>query len=868
METEKLNHYKQYGKSIGETVESLSQSLSLPDWVSATLPNALTRLGEAAKKTVDRATSPVKIGVMGEFNAGKTLLLGSLIGYGDALPVSANPTTGNVTAIHLIQQEGFQTTQVEEFAVEYLSDLEVKECLQFMLKEADKRATDASINSEQLKALHRLNVNEIGIWQDTINWCETVWKSSNNLDLRYLLRELILFVRTYERWGILLGKQYSQIDPIVARQGLQLADAEMDIQNLRFEDMPLPAPGKSNQVSIESLQNSFPLIRRVNLKVRVSRDIWDLSGLAGAEEFILLDFPGLGAANSGVRDTFLSLRELEEVQTILIILKGNEPGGATANKIFTMMQQQKPGVNLKERILVGVGRFDQLPLENEGGERILDEMIEENAIDDILPFEDEPLSENSVLEKLKVLKTTVASAQAFTTEKNRIFLLSPLWGLGDLAKNSSNVQVGSPEFMANLDYLFDRGEKSRQLREKWQRLSEKLQGSDRRSTLARQLGDLAENGGIVRLRESILNHVKEHGFKQLLDDTRSAAENLHKQQDELRHLLEGIQQDIPIPENKNFVKLREAIESLVKTYNEFQQDLGKKSLQDRRGVQVSEAIKDELIFRIFSWPHWNLLFQQADDGIIKLPESTNIVDEILGDLEAGDDTSIPVQSEDFYPEFAQMVREMEGFTRETIANPQNGAIALLLNELSAKVQNERNAIAEILPPEKIEEIKQTKRENVRSFQILVQGGTEPKMWLNGLLKKAKVADNSEKKIKPENLFPLARANNNKNGLTFAWGQTGNKTDRTPANNQILVLRLRDEMVASAGLHLVEFASEVNQKFDNSLREFLKGINSDLQKLLQNEVLLRDITAEDMVNRSVPQWWQSLWQITEITYPGG
>ena len=100
------------------------------------------------------------------------------------------------------------------------------------------------------------------------------------------------------------------------------------------------------------------------------------SGKSGTSEFILLDFPGLGAANSGVRDTFLSLRELAEVQTILVLLNGKSPGSDRANKIFTMMQQQRPGQDLKDLILVGVGRFDQLPLESEGGERELDSLIE------------------------------------------------------------------------------------------------------------------------------------------------------------------------------------------------------------------------------------------------------------------------------------------------------------------------------------------------------------------------------------------------------------------------------------------------------------------------------------------------------------
>ncbi|MCL1471219.1 dynamin family protein [Argonema antarcticum] len=860
MSSENLRQFKEYGESIFQKLESVSQNLSLPDSIPATLPKCLDLVRSAASKTIDRATSPVKIGVMGEFSSGKTLLLGSLIGYADALPISENPTTGNVTAIHLIQQEGFQTTQVEKFEVEYLSHSEVKECLYFMLKKAEERATDARLTPAQLKALRNFNANDPGISQDILTWCKSAWNSSKNLELRYLLRELVLFIRTYKAQGEdICGKHYQNIDLDTARQGLQLGDAQMDIQNLQFEDIPLAISQNSpTQLSVEFLQSSFPLIRRVNVKVKVSKEIWDLTALEGAEEFVLLDFPGLGAANSGVRDTFLSLRELAEVQTILILLNGRVPGGATANKIFTMMEQQKPGINLKDRILVGVGRFDQLPLENEGGERILDELIDESPLEDIIPLDSEPLTENSVLEKLKVLKTTVATAQAFTTQKDRIFLVSPLVELAELSKNSSNVQVGSPEFLADLDYPPDRWSQSRRLREKWSRLSEKLEQSKPRSTLAKQLADFAQNGGIVTLREAILKHVKEHGLKQLLDDTRSAAVALQRQQDVLKNILEGIQQDIPA-ESPNFVKLRDAIESLSKTYDEFQKDLAIKVLKDRREVAVSDAVKDELIFRIYEWSQWNLLFQQAEKGIIKLPKSVNRFDS------KSNKKVIATKSDDFYPVFETAVLEVEKFANKSIQQ----AFKNLLDELSSRMLDRRNEIAEILTDERLQWIESNSK-NYESSHLLenfVNGNIDPKNWLEGLLEECSLEENSLSTINPETLFPLVRANSHESSQAFVWGKEENKKDQKPANNQILVLRLRDEMIASAGLHLVEIVSKANQQLNNTLGEWINNIIDVLGRLLRDEVLLKDVVSEDEIgNRSIPQWLQILWQISEINLP--
>ena len=391
MEPDKLARLKEYGEFILRKIDSVPQRPSQEeDWVPTSLDDCLLRLREAAQKTVELANSPVKIGVMGEFSSGKSLLLGSLIGYADALPVSENPTTGNVTAIHIKPQDDFATTQVNNYTVEYLSHEGVNECLHFILKEANRRATSAGVTP--------LQVAKIKTGKDISIWCEEVWKSSNNLELRYLVRELVLFLRAYQAYGEALCGRLYPIDGITAREGLQLAEMPMAIQSLKFEDLPaanVRLPNAPQRLGTQLLQTSFLLIRRVDIEVKISREIWDVTG---AEEFVLLDFPGLGAANSGARDTFLSLRELAQVQTILVLLNGKSPGSDRAHKIFTMMQQQRPGQDLKDLILVGVGRFDQLPLESEGGERELDLLINNQS-------DSQPLQTNTVFQKLKVLKT-------------------------------------------------------------------------------------------------------------------------------------------------------------------------------------------------------------------------------------------------------------------------------------------------------------------------------------------------------------------------------------------------------------------------------------------------------------------------------
>ncbi|WP_341524559.1 proteasome protein [Nostoc sp. UHCC 0302] len=845
MEPEKLKCFKEYGEFILRKVDSVPQHPSKQeDWVPASLDDCLARLREAAEKTVELATSPVKIGVMGEFSSGKTLLLGSLIGYADALPVSENPTTGNVTAIHIIPQDGFMTTQISNLTVEYLSHEGMNECLHFMLGEANRRTTAVGLPPVLL--------SKLGSWKDILSWCEETWNASNNLELRYLLRELVLFVRAYHSYGeAMCGGRY-QIDAITAREGLQLIEQPMAIQTLNFEDLPpahIRLPSPPQRLPTKLLQNSFPLIRRVDIEVKISREIWDVTG---ADRFILLDFPGLGAANSGVRDTFLSLRELAEVQTILVLLNGKSPGSDRANKIFTMMQQQRPGQDLKDLILVGVGRFDQLPLDNEGGERELDKLIEDNPADN-------DLQEETVLQKLKVLQTTIDGASAFTTQKDRIVLLSPLLGLAELAKRSTTVKAGSPEFLANLDYP-NYLDQSKRLQEKWGRLSQRLLQSGIRSNLGKQLGYFAQDGGISKLRELIQSHLATHGLKQLYEDTRRAADVVSQQQDNLKNIIEEIhEQGIPTADSPAFSELCFTVESLDKTYRNFQKNLGKEPLKDRRGVVVSDVVKDELTFRILNWNQWTLLFNKANNGTIALAESKGAAGKLF-DRGNRVNSSLPTKSDDFYPAFAKTIKELEEFARDRI----HQAVVDLLNKLSNQVAQERDYLKTILQPEREQFIEEKFGiEEAELFYKLFLG-CDPNQWNEAII--AEIA-HKEKAIIPEIMFPLARQDEKHDiGQIFDWAPQRNQGIPKSGNHQLLVLRLRDEITASASLHLVQYVSEVNRQVNSELEGILDQIIPSLQNLTKKEALLRYLASGDSPNElAIPTWLQTLSEISAISY---
>ncbi|MDM3844380.1 MAG: dynamin family protein [Aphanizomenon gracile PMC638.10] len=843
MEPDKLARLKEYGEFILRKVDSVPQRPSQEeDWVPTSLDDCLLRLREAAQKTVELANSPVKIGVMGEFSSGKSLLLGSLIGYADALPVSENPTTGNVTAIHIKPQDDFATTQVDNYTVEYLSHEGVNECLHFILKEANRRAVSAGVTP--------LQVAKIKTGKDISIWCEEVWKSSNNLELRYLVRELVLFLRAYQAYGEALCGRFYQIDGITAREGLQLAEMPMAIQSLKFEDLPaanVRLPNAPQRLGTQLLQTSFLLIRRVDIEVKISREIWDVTG---AEEFVLLDFPGLGAANSGARDTFLSLRELAQVQTILVLLNGKSPGSDRAHKIFTMMQQQRPGQDLKDLILVGVGRFDQLPLESEGGERELDLLINHQS-------DSQSLETNTVFQKLKVLKTIIDGAEAFTSQKDRIVLLSPLLGLAELAKRSGQVKAGSEEFLANLDYP-EYLERPKKLQQKWGDLSEALLAADGRNQLGKQLGYFAQDGGISKLRELIQTHVANHGLKQLYEDTRRAADGIRQQQEYLKEIIAEIhEQGIPTVDTPALLELRTAIESLDRTYRNFQKDLGKEQLKDRRGIVVSDVIKDELTLKILNWSQWTLLFNKIQNGTITLAEFKGAAGKLF-DRGNRVNTSIPTKSDDFYPAFEKTVRELENFASDRIRQ----AVIDLLSSLAHQITREREKLQAILQPEMEQEIESKfgLEEADLFYKLLL--GSDPRQWKEAIITEI---NNHNQSIKPESIFPLARQDEKHSvGQIFDWSPERNQNPSRSANHQLFVLRLRDEITASASLHLVQYVSESNQQVNIEINGILDQIIPSLQNLSKKEALLRYIAARDsQAELAIPAWLEILTDIATI-----
>jgi len=856
-----LNKFQQEAETILEQLKSVPPNLSQQyEWVSPELDRCIDEIKASAEKIIKQASSPVKIGVVGEFASGKTLLIGSLLGYADALPIGSDATTGNITAINLVQQEDNQTTNLAKFTVEYLSDREVKECVKYMLKEAEKRLKD--INKLDDRVRNKFNDVKNYSWeqgsgaiQNILDWCKLAWEGTKNIELRYLLRELVWLLNTYKSYGkAFCGSVNSwEIDRSIVKDALQLPYQALDIQNLTFDRLPTcPVPLSHSPQSLNDhlLKNSFPLIRCIKIEVKICKQIWDLGG---ASKFTLLDFPGLGSANSGVRDTYLSLRELAEIQTILILLDGRKPGGETANRLFTMMQKHK-GEEIKDRILVAVGRFDELSLDNP---QVVDQLINLDLDDD--PFSESELTEDYILSQLTVLRTTIGSAKAFTNKPERIVFCSPLLALDHLHRSISSITVGSPSFIQSKFSDPNALTQSKKMLEKWQKMSEKLQQSDPKSHLAKLLQDFAESeAGVGRLRKLILAHVAEHGLNQIYEDTKKEFDVVCQQKQQLKRILARIEQekDLVISESPNLPILRQTLQELIQIYDNFQKKLDQTPLQNRQGLSIEQVVKKQVTFKVYEWAEWYSLFQNLKNGTVENIESNDDFDEIFGTSTYSDD--IPTKTQDFYDGFSQQIQS----SIELIKTDMAESIKILLSQLSEEITPQREKLQQITSLEMFDSIKQKFGEKqADQFKVMIKS-LEPQQILETKIV-SKIKIDSSLAEKPELVFPFALSSEQgKISKTLDWGL---KKPQKPGRHHVEILRLRQEIVNSMTLNLVQLVSQANKELRTAIiGEIIVPLKSyNFEEVLNNDALLRYIAdGEKAQDQVIPAWFQILHNIAQ------
>ena len=128
---------------------------------------------------------------------------------------------------------------------------------------------------------------------------------------------------------------------------------------VQFPPAPPAFDPQADRLDRNRIAGLFPLIRSVRVDVQVPGPIATRLGLDRIPRFELVDCPGLGADRSSLRDAYLCMRELKNIETIVIVVDSADPGADAPTRIYDLMHDAWEGY-IKDRILAVANKFDAL----------------------------------------------------------------------------------------------------------------------------------------------------------------------------------------------------------------------------------------------------------------------------------------------------------------------------------------------------------------------------------------------------------------------------------------------------------------------------------------------------------------------------
>ncbi len=549
-----------------------------------------------AQNLIREAKDPIAIGVVGEYTVGKSMLLGTLLGRPDLLPVEERATTGNITALYLKPGQPGQTTYIDGSAsVHFVSELELTECVAYMLGELSGKLRDGGRGADTGPPKDYDPVTDG--WERLEHWCRGVlWPENGkpgSLEPRKIAAELLAVRDAHLSAEAVLGKE-AVISREVVRSALDLGKLEEVPDSFPVRDLRHGLALDDVKHDGADLAKTFPLIRRVSYTVRIDPGCWTLNSLRDQHSVVLLDFPGLTSARSGSRDRFLSRHEFENIHTIITVFWSPKPGNEVPQTFFTMLESHglDPGT-LRDYIIAAGNAFDKVrpPSIDHGGPLTLDELQDKSQ-----PFRD----------------LTISASDLTQRRDDRIRLVSSVAAIK---------KYGYPrdEFGDHQQALLDEamlGVESVQRR--WGELGDRLAVGDPGNLWAQALADFGLDGGISSLRQLIESHACEHG---LVNKTTA----LKAKWDQLLHTLTQLEGLLPTEElSQDAVSgARLRIDQLC---DRFRRQLAQATesarlFRDplrltRSGEQVIESARQRCMAEVMSWEDWHNLILNTEDGLI------------------------------------------------------------------------------------------------------------------------------------------------------------------------------------------------------------------------------------------------------------
>jgi hypothetical protein len=329
---------------------------------------------------------------------------------------------------------------------------------------------------------------------------------------------------------------------------------------------------------------------------------------------VLLDFPGLTAGRSALRDEFLSRDELRDIHTITVIIDAHKPMGEVQYRFYQMMERRdRNGIgrrheDLRESILAVGNRYDMIAPPAPAADGAL-------SIADL----------RKLSEQLDGL--CVKASDLVERQDDKIRLAS------SIAAMHASGDLGG--------YATAPGEEGQKVRaavaaagqglSAWGELASRVSATDPDDAWSRALTDYAADGGMAGVRDLLEQHARAHG---LTNKLRAMERTRDRMWEALQPLSRGLRARQPPLSAADEMQQRigELLQDFQSRHRLVDDALGELSdpmkLRRADGRPLVATVTDKSVTRVMRWRTLQLILRRAEHGFI--PKTETVADSNSG----------------------------------------------------------------------------------------------------------------------------------------------------------------------------------------------------------------------------------------------
>jgi hypothetical protein len=597
-----------FAREIAEAVESV------PDHTEAY--DERNRLLGQANALAEAARCEVAYGMFAESSAGKSLLVGALLGDPLLLPVAARTVTCNITVLRLRAAE-IPIARIGAARAEYL-DAEGLDGYARHLWDVTSAHVDAA--GGDAKAVRALppRWSSLPALREALRDVSTLRLAPN------VLRDL----------GAEVSEMLTAADAL-AGSGLGPGDTEDLTPDELWEVVDHGEPGAP--VSARAKRRS--MVRRVVAEVDVPAEIWSPTLLYGAR-IQLVDVPGSGSGRRPIRDDYLRIQELDAVDTAMFFLESRPGSLQDSRDLQDLMSRGCRGAGeIRDSVLVVAGKFDRL----------------EQAPDNLLAAPRVAPEEAAVLRRAPTLRDLVTAARALVPDgrDDRIFFVSPIVTIALAGELDLGWQAG--EVAAKL--AAGQAVNDARLRVAAWREVGAIPGA-----LGAALRAFTTDGGLDGLRKAMVRHAEAHGVDLRLARLRADAEQLRIGLERLQRLRERLG---PVVTSGADVRtlfeqvLGDVSARAVALGKAVPVELGDPEAAPRDGLSPAQLVRADVERAVYDWPEWKLLFDAVQEGRVVAARQDGRRSE-FAEFFSDAESAVPDHAQDFVRSFESTCLAIRG----------------------------------------------------------------------------------------------------------------------------------------------------------------------------------------------------------------